>query len=67
MQTKLKVGGMSCYHCENTIKKVVSAIKGVSDVVVDLAGKTVVIQHDDEVTTDIIKNKIEEQGYDVAD
>ena len=65
MQTSLNVGGMSCSHCENTVKKAVSAINGVSDVVVDLAGQIVLVTHDENVTADIIKIEIEEHGYDV--
>lgn len=65
MQTTLKVEGMACSHCENAVKKTVSAISGVTDVAVDLAGKTVTVTHDENVTADIIKNEIEEQGYDI--
>ena len=66
MQTKLNVEGMSCAHCENAVKKAVSAIGGVSAVTVDLAGKTVAVIHDESVTADMIKYEIEEQGYDVV-
>ena len=66
MQTKLKVEGMSCSHCENAVKKAVSAISGVTDVSVDLKAKTVTVAHGGNVTADIIKNAIEEQGYDVV-
>ena len=65
MRTKLKVEGMSCSHCENTVKKAVSKIAGVTEVTVDLTGKTVTVTHDENVTFDRIKNEIEEQGYDV--
>ena len=67
MQTTLKVEGMSCSHCENAIKKAVSRINGVTAVMVDLAGKTVTVTHDETVIVDTLKNEIEEQGYDVND
>ncbi len=65
MQTKLLVEGMSCSHCENRVKKSVSAIDGVTGVAVDLSAKTVTVDHSDSVSVDVIKAEIEEQGYDV--
>ena len=66
MQTKLKVEGMSCSHCENAVKNAVSAINGVTSVEVDLKNGFVLITHGENVTESVIKNKIEEQGYDVV-
>ena len=66
MQTKLAVKGMTCCRCENAVKKAVSAINGVTDVEVDVKGEIVIITHNESVTTDAIKNEIEEQGYDVV-
>jgi len=65
MQTKLHVEGMTCSHCENAVKTAVSAISGVTEVAVDLAGKTVTVTHKESVTASLIQNEIEEQGYDV--
>lgn len=62
----LIVEDMSCSHCENTVKKVVSALNGVENVIVDLNAKKVIIEFDAEkVSTDIIKGTIEDQGYTV--
>jgi copper chaperone CopZ len=33
---------------------------------IDLAGKTVTVTHDENVTTETVKKEIEEQGYDVV-
>jgi len=65
MQTKLHVEGMACSHCENAVKTAVSAISGVTEVIVDLAGKTVTVTHEESVTASLIQSEIEEQGYDV--
>ncbi len=65
MQTKLNVEGMSCSHCENAVKTAVSALNGVTEVLVDLASKTVTVTHDEKVSVESIKNEIEDQGYDV--
>ncbi len=63
----LNVEGMSCSHCENSVKKAVGALNGVSEVTVDLQLKKVSIQFDAEkVSLDIIKEAIEDQGYDVV-
>jgi len=66
MQTKLNVEGMACAHCENAVKTAILAISGVTEVVVDLAGKTVTVTHDENVTVSMIQSEIEEQGYDVV-
>ncbi|MCX7843461.1 MAG: copper chaperone CopZ [Clostridia bacterium] len=62
----LTVEGMSCGHCENSIKNYVGALNGVHEVNVDLTSKKVSVEYDPErVTLDIIKATIEDQGYDV--
>ena len=62
----LNVEGMSCSHCENSIKKAVGSLNGVGNVIVDLRSKKVTIEFDPEkVNVDIIKDTIEDQGYDI--
>lgn len=62
----LSVEGMSCDHCVNSIKKAVGDLNGVNKVDVDLKGKKVIVEFDKErVSIDIIKDVIEDQGYDV--
>jgi len=62
----LTVMGMSCNHCENSIKKAVGALSGVDSVRVDLKGKKVYVEYDPEkVNIDAITETIEDQGYDV--
>jgi copper chaperone len=62
----LNVEGMSCSHCENSVKKAVGALNGVENVTVDLESKKVTIEFDPEkVNVDMIKDAIEDQGYDV--
>ena len=57
---------MSCSHCKNAVKQAILAINGVTDVVVDLSAKRVVVFHDETVTVDSIKVEIEKQGYNVV-
>lgn len=62
----INVEGMSCSHCENTIKKAVGALNGVDNVMVDLEMKKVIVEYDpDKVELDTIRGTIEDQGYDV--
>lgn len=69
MSTEVKtliVGGMSCSHCENSVKKSVGALDGVTSVKVDLNSKKVAVEYDPEkVSIKTIKDTIEDQGYDV--
>lgn len=60
----LKVEGMSCNHCVNSIEGALQAI-GVTGKV-DLKSGTVEVQYDDtSINVDKIKEAIEEQGYDI--
>ncbi len=63
----LNVEGMSCSHCVNAVKNAVAVLDGVSEVEVDLEGKTATVTyHGDEVSPERIKEAIEEEGYDVV-
>ncbi|SMG17648.1 copper ion binding protein [Paenibacillus aquistagni] len=60
-----KVEGMSCGHCKQSVEKAVDelGVKGE----VSLENKTVTLTYDEsKVTTEAIKEAIEDQGYDVA-
>jgi copper chaperone len=62
----LTVEGMSCIHCENSVKKAVGALDGVDSVSVDLAGKKVSVEFDPaRVSVNAIAAAVEDQGYDV--
>jgi len=62
----LDVEGMSCSHCENSVKKAVGGLDGVETVNVDLKSKKVSVEYDaDKVKIDTIKDTIEDQGYEV--
>ena len=65
--TEINVEGMSCSHCENSVKKAVGALNGVDKVSVDLANKKVTVEFDPgKVTGKSIMDAIEDQGYDVV-
>lgn len=61
----LKVEGMSCNHCVNSIEGALKKIGAAGKV--DLEGKTVAVEFDEsKLTEDAIRSAIEDQGYDVA-
>ena len=47
----LNVEGMACSHCENSVKKAVGALNGVSNVTVDLQAKKVSIEFDSDTVS----------------
>jgi copper chaperone len=62
----LNVNGMTCSHCEKAVTNAVSALAGVSKVVVDLAAKTVTVEYQAGLSEPAdFKLAIEDQGYDV--
>jgi copper chaperone len=65
-QLTLKVEGMSCGHCVNSIENNVKELNGVEQVKVQLAEGTVEVTIDSSVVTlkDIVA-VIEDQGYEI--
>ena len=62
----LKVNGMSCQHCVNAVNDAVTKLVGVKQVKVDLKGKLVEVEYNQELTNKLlIVECIEEQGFDV--
>ncbi|KAI0080885.1 heavy metal translocatin [Panus rudis PR-1116 ss-1] len=60
----LSVGGMTCASCSNTITRLCSEIAGVSDVAVDLIGKSASAIIEKKDLTDKLVETIEHAGYD---
>ncbi|MBN2488212.1 MAG: heavy-metal-associated domain-containing protein [Methanosarcinaceae archaeon] len=64
VQTKIKIEGMACEHCEATVARAISAVDGVSDVKVVLADKQATVTYDPERTKiDAIKAAVKNAGY----
>ncbi|WP_410514670.1 copper chaperone CopZ [Paenibacillus sp. BR2-3] len=61
----LKVEGMSCGHCVNSVE---GAVKNLgASATVDLANNSVSVNYDEsKVSLEAIKEAIEDQGYDVV-
>ena len=63
----LKVQGMSCSHCVNSVETGVGELEGFSSVAVDLKKGEVAVDYDAGKTSlNEIQEAIEEQGYAVV-
>lgn len=59
----LNVNGMSCSHCESSIKNSLLSLEGINEVNVNINNKTVEVTYEG-ISLEIIKDTIEDQGYD---
>lgn len=66
MKKRIIVEGMSCGHCVNHVKTALEDINGVTNVSVDLASKTAVVEAGSDIQDDDIKFAIEDAGYEVV-
>lgn len=59
----LNVDGMSCGHCSGMVQRTLEGIKGISNVVVDLNGKTANFEVSEEALVEKAVKEINEAGY----
>jgi copper chaperone len=68
MQKVLKVKGMTCKHCVQTVTEIVGKMTGVEKVDVSLEQKEVTIDFDElQIQTDAISVQIVEAGFEVIE
>ena len=65
-ETNLIVNGMMCGGCENRVKNAIKNIEGVEDVTADHNTGKVIVISDNEVSEEIIKEALEDIGYEVV-
>ncbi len=64
----IKVDGMTCGHCAETVTKAVQALGGIKSVTVDLDKKEVAVSFDETVTTlEKISSAVTGVGFEVVD
>ena len=63
MEKKLNVEGMMCMHCKASVEKVLSAVPGVTAVVVDLEAKSAVVTCDGNVLDADLIAAVEKKGF----
>lgn len=61
-EVKIKVAGMSCSHCEATVKRNLEAMEGISNVEADNRSQEVRITGTN-IDMEQVKNKINSLGY----
>ncbi|MGI8888938.1 MAG: heavy-metal-associated domain-containing protein [Nocardioidaceae bacterium] len=69
MTTSYQVTGMTCEHCVAAVKSELSRLDGVTQVDVDLvAGGTssVTVTSDRDLEDDVVRDAIDEAGYDLV-
>lgn len=64
MKKTMYIEGMTCKHCKARVEKVLNELNGVT-ATVNLEEKTAVLEMEDNVDNDILKNTVEDAGYDV--
>lgn len=63
---KLHIEGMTCGHCEKTVREALAAVPGVTAVVrVDRNDKEAIVEGDANVAA--LVNAVVEQGYDASE
>ncbi len=65
MEKTLKIEGMMCMHCEAHVKKALEAIDGVESVVASHEKGTAVITLSAEVSEELLRKTVENEGYKV--
>lgn len=64
-KVSMQISGMTCGHCVSSVKKALEAVPGVSVETVAL-GSAVVEYDPNAVTTDTIRQAVEDEGYAVT-
>ena len=65
MKKTLTIEGMMCNHCENTVKKALEALEGVTEAQVSHEAGTAVVTLSAEVADEALKNAVEAKDYKV--
>lgn len=66
-EIKLDVEGMSCTGCENRIQNTLKEIEGVESVMADYVKKEVSVILKDDIEQSILKEAIEDLGFEVVE
>lgn len=67
MTKTLKIEGMMCGHCEMHTKKALEALDGVTEALVSHKTGIAVVTLDKDVSNDVLKQAVADQGYEVRD
>ncbi|MBQ7867889.1 MAG: heavy metal translocating P-type ATPase [Clostridia bacterium] len=66
MEKTMKINGMMCGHCSGRVKKVLEALPEVDEAVVSHETGTAVLTLNADISDEILKKTVEDQGYEVV-
>ena len=66
MEKTMKIEGMMCGHCENTVKKALEALEQVSGAEVSHKDGTAVVKLTGEISDDVLRKAVEDKDYKVT-
>ena len=66
MEKTMKIEGMMCAHCEARVKKCLEALPQVDEAVVSHERGTAALKLNADVSDDVLKKAVEDQGYEVV-
>ena len=67
MKKQIFIEGMTCGHCSGRVEKALKAVDGIVDAKVDLANKNAIVEMNDNVEEVVLKEAVDDAGYDVVD
>jgi copper chaperone len=62
-QTILKIEGMTCVHCQQTVQKALSGVAGVQKAEVSLSDQKAILEHSGIFNPAQALQAVEEEGY----
>jgi Cu+-exporting ATPase len=66
MKKNLSIEGMTCKHCVMHVTKALEELTGVSNVLVNLEGKSATLDAEDVVNDEQLRKAVEEAGYNIT-
>lgn len=66
MEKTMKINGMMCGHCSGRVKKVLEALPEVDEAIVSHENGTAILTLNADISDEILKKTVEDQGYEVV-
>ncbi len=66
MEKTIIINGMMCGHCSGRVKSALEALEGVDEAVVSHEDGNALVKMSVEITDEVLKNTVTEQGYEVV-
>ena len=63
---RISIDGMSCANCARHVKEALTGLPGVAEVEVSLADNLATVRTTAEVSDQLIRETLDEEGYDVT-